>query len=114
MQRRCSAAAPPPCREDVPELCRARKHVVFRKCGSPAAPPCVAMVHSYCEGFPTPIEEERERHMLPHRCCERPPRCRHCLQMRRKQAELHQIEERLQRCGYQCLWPESVVPGNVR
>eukprot|EP00892_Ulva_mutabilis_P006559 jgi/Ulvmu1/4275/UM197_0002.1 len=96
-QRLCSAAAPRPCQEDVPELCRAKAHIVFRKCGSRVAPPCVAMVHSYCEGFLAPVGADRERHLLPHKCCDAPPRCRHCLQLRRKQQELHQIEERLQR-----------------
>ena len=81
------------------ELCRGqvKRHVVFRKCGSRVAPPCVAMVHSYCDGLPSPVEEERQRHLLPHKCCEAPPRCRHCLQLRRKQKELQQIEERMQR-----------------
>lgn len=79
-------------------MCPANQHVVFRKCGSPAAPPCVAMVHSYCKGFPAPVEAERERHLLPHKCSEKPPRCRHCAQLRHKQLELQQIEEKLQRC----------------
>lgn len=99
MQCACSAAAPPPCHEEVPQPCANGTHIVFRRCCNPAAPPCMATVHSYCEGFTAIAGMEPQRHLVPHRCSAKPPKCGQCAQLRRRTNERLQLEADLAKCA---------------
>ena len=100
MQKACSAKTAPQCMEEVPEPCPNNEHIIFRKCHADIAPLCQAPVHSLCDGFASVAGEEPERHVVLHRCCGKRPKCVHCQQRRRANADRRKLEEEMAKCAH--------------